>query len=55
VPGQVMAADREAGTLDVLTGDGALVLSVVELDGARGPASAAVPSLRARLLNCPRA
>jgi methionyl-tRNA formyltransferase len=55
VPGQVLAADREAGTLDVLTGDGALVLSEVELDGERGPASAAVPSLRARLLNCPPA
>jgi len=53
VPGQVIAADRAAGTVDVLTGDGALVLSEVELDGVRGPASDAVTSLRTRLLNCP--
>jgi UDP-4-amino-4-deoxy-L-arabinose formyltransferase/UDP-glucuronic acid dehydrogenase (UDP-4-keto-hexauronic acid decarboxylating) len=50
VTGQVVGIDRAAGTVDVLTADGVLVLEDTELEGAgRGPASEAVGSLRARL------
>jgi UDP-4-amino-4-deoxy-L-arabinose formyltransferase/UDP-glucuronic acid dehydrogenase (UDP-4-keto-hexauronic acid decarboxylating) len=49
VPGQVVAIDRSAGTVEVLTGDGTLVVAEVEADGVRGPAGEAVSSLRTRL------
>ena len=49
VPGQVVAIDRSAGAVEVLTGQGTLVIAEVEADGMRGPASAAVSSLRTRL------
>ena len=50
VPGQVVAVDRPAGTVDVLTGDGVLVLEEAALEGGtRGAAMEMVSSLRARL------
>jgi UDP-4-amino-4-deoxy-L-arabinose formyltransferase/UDP-glucuronic acid dehydrogenase (UDP-4-keto-hexauronic acid decarboxylating) len=49
VPGQVIAIDRSAGTIEVLTGHGTLVVAEVEADGVRGPAGEAVSSLRTRL------
>jgi methionyl-tRNA formyltransferase len=50
VPGQVVAVNGDTETVDVLTGDGVLVLEDVELERrARGPATEAITSLRTRL------
>jgi hypothetical protein len=49
VPGQVVAIDPSTGTVEVLTGDGTLVVSEIEADGVRGAAAGAVSSLRTRL------
>jgi UDP-4-amino-4-deoxy-L-arabinose formyltransferase/UDP-glucuronic acid dehydrogenase (UDP-4-keto-hexauronic acid decarboxylating) len=49
VPGQVVAIDPSTGTVEVLTGNGTLVVSEIEADGVRGPAAGAVSSLRTRL------
>ena len=48
IPGQVMARRPETGEVDVLTGDGRLVLEEVETAAGRMPAADAILSLRAR-------
>ena len=48
IPGQVMARRPETGEVDVLTGDGRLVLEEVETAAGRMPAADAIRSLRAR-------
>lgn len=50
VPGQVLTRDRGAGEVVVLTADGALALSTVQLEGGqRAPAAEVIRSTRARL------
>jgi UDP-4-amino-4-deoxy-L-arabinose formyltransferase/UDP-glucuronic acid dehydrogenase (UDP-4-keto-hexauronic acid decarboxylating) len=48
IPGQVIARRPETGEVDVLTGDGRLVLEEVETAAGRVPAAEAIRSLRAR-------
>lgn len=49
VPGQVLAIDETAGTVDVACGTGALRLEEVALDGEGGAAATLVRGIRARL------
>ncbi len=48
IPGQVIARRPDSGEVDVLTGDGRLVLEEVETAVRRMPAAEAIRSLRAR-------